>query len=244
MAAFSLAWQTFHLPKKGHASEDYEDAFAGDPDRARFAVADGASESLFAGVWASLLVEAYVRSPLACPWSIWLRPARKRWRKEASKRELPWYAENKLLEGDFAALLGVAFDGDRWLAEAVGDCCLFVVRDGRLVRAFPLSKACDFGSRPSLVGSHRWEPGQPRTRRFRLKGACRPGDVFLLMTDALAQWFLKNVEEGHRPWQELHAMNCQEQFVGSLDRLRDNREIRNDDVTFMRILIGPRSGKP
>jgi hypothetical protein len=233
MGTFSLAWQTFHLPKKGHASEDYEDAFAGDPDRARFAVADGASESLFAGAWASALVESFVQIP--GPWSAWLPMARARWCAHGRQPELPWYAETKLEEGDFAAFLGIAFTGDRWLAEAVGDCCLFRVRGRRLLQPFPIRRSSDFGNRPSLLGSRRPKRSQTRARRFRLQGDRRPGDVFYLMTDALAQWFLKSDEEGRRPLKLLEERSVEGEFAPWVENLRESGELRNDDVTLMRI---------
>ena len=56
----SLCWQPFGLPKRGHSAEEYEDAFAADPRTGRFAVADGASESSFAALWAQLLVNGFV----------------------------------------------------------------------------------------------------------------------------------------------------------------------------------------
>jgi hypothetical protein len=230
-AAFSVNWRCFHLPKKGHAASDYEDAFAGDSDKGRFAVADGASESAFAGVWASALVKAYVRSPR--PWSRWLPAARKHWRVQGQQRELPWYAETKFQEGDFAAFVGIAFTGDRWLAEAVGDSCLFRVRERRPLRAFPVRKASDFSNRPSLLGSRRRGAGQPRARRFRMEGDCRSGDVFFLMTDAIAEWFLRKTEEKGRPWKEMQAITAEDQFVSWLEKLRETEKVRNDDVTLM-----------
>ncbi len=54
-------WRVFALPKRGHRLEEYEDAYAGNPDGGRFAVADGAAESSFANVWAQLLVSGFVR---------------------------------------------------------------------------------------------------------------------------------------------------------------------------------------
>ena len=58
-----LTWQSFFLPKRGNAAEEYEDAFAGDPASGRFAIADGASESCFAAAWAKIVVESYVKTP-------------------------------------------------------------------------------------------------------------------------------------------------------------------------------------
>jgi hypothetical protein len=230
MTTVSPAWRAFHLPRQGHTLEEYEDAFAGAPERGRFAVADGASESAFAGDWARLVVQAYVQTP--GPWSAWLPAARQRWHAEVSRHDLPWYLETKVEEGAFAALLGLALTGRRWRAEAVGDSCVFLVRGPRLLRAFPLDRSGAFGNRPSLLGSRRRGPGQPRARRFRRQGRCRPGDDFFLMTDALAQWFLQQTEQGGRPWDDVRAVAGADQFAGWVAQLRATGKLRNDDVTL------------
>ncbi len=46
-------WGVLCLPKRGNTEDEYEDAWAVDPARGRFAVADGASETSFAGRWRS-----------------------------------------------------------------------------------------------------------------------------------------------------------------------------------------------
>jgi hypothetical protein len=229
----SLSWRAFHVPKKGHSEDEYEDAFAADQRRGRFAVADGASESSFAGEWARLLVKAYVKTP--GPWSRWLPAARKRWRDRAESRDLPWYAESKMQDGAFAALLGLAFKGGRWRAESVGDSCLFVVRQDRLLRSFPMRSAGDFDNRPSLLGSQPRTSDQPLARRTRLHGDCRLGDIVYLMTDAMAQWFLERVEAKAQPWEVLRTLRSQKHFGEVVERLRSGGEMRNDDVTLVRI---------
>ena len=52
-------------PRTGNAAEECEDAFACNDPAGRFAVADGASESIFAGEWARLLCEAFVADAAA-----------------------------------------------------------------------------------------------------------------------------------------------------------------------------------
>jgi hypothetical protein len=232
-APFSLAWQSFHLPKQGHTAEEYEDAFAGRPAEGRFAVADGASESAFAGDWARLLVKAYVRVP--GPWSAWLSGVRKRWRCQLEGRDLPWYAEAKIEEGAFAALLGIAFQPGHWRAEAVGDCCLFQVRGNRLRLAFPVSRSRDFTNQPHLLGSQRRRDAGPRTKRRRREGDWQSEDALYLMTDALAQWFLKAAEDRRRPWIALQDIQTSDYFAGWVEQLRGAGEVRNDDVTLIRI---------
>ena len=228
-----MASRAFHLPKAGHSADEYEDAVAGDVDRGRFAVADGASESAFADAWAKILVEAFVQTP--GPWSGWLAAARERWCTQIQGRELPWFAETKFQEGAYAALLGVVFHKSRWRADAVGDCCFFQVRDGALHRSFPMRRSDEFGNRPSLMGSRKRGSTQPRARRMHLRGNLNGGDVIFLMTDALAQWFLTEVEDGQRPWSDLQTIATEAQFISFIDSLRESKKLRNDDVTLMLI---------
>jgi hypothetical protein len=226
------------LPRRGHTAAECEDAFAGDPHAGRFAVADGATESAFAGAWAGLLAEGCVRN--ASPWHHWLPEARARWQEALGGRELPWYAETKAADGAFATLLGVAFDPGRghWRAEAVGDSCLFQVRAGRLRCAFPLKHSDEFGNRPDLLCSRPLPADAPRIKKARRVEDWRAGDQLLLMTDALAQWFLKNAEAGGRPWETLAALTDGD-FAPWLDGLRQSRALRNDDVTLLCIRSGP-----
>jgi Protein phosphatase 2C len=195
-AAPNLVWTAYLLPKHGHSEAEREDACAGDPRTGRFAVADGASESAFARPWAEALAHAHVAYP--GPWSAGLPVARADWQQRFEGKAMPWYVEAKFQEGAFATLLGLALERNAgrlaWLALAVGDSCLFQVREDSLRRAFPVKRAADFDHRPALIGSRAPLQVSPRCKRRRARGTWRPGDVFLLMTDALAEWFLRAVE--------------------------------------------------
>ena len=58
-------YAAYWLPKEGSREDEYEDAFApaqaadDAPSEFLCAVADGATETSFSGLWAQLLVEAY-----------------------------------------------------------------------------------------------------------------------------------------------------------------------------------------
>ncbi len=228
-AASRLAWRAFAVPKAGHSGEELEDACAGDPETGRFAIADGASESAFAATWASLLVEAFVAK--RGRWPAWLTSVRKRWQKDCQPADMAWYLEEKLAEGAFATFLGVSFAGvNRWKAVAVGDCCLFHVRGERLRRAFPVRHSEDFTNHPASLCSRSHSRARS-VKHLRRAGDWRLGDLLVLTTDALAQWFLRKVEEGGTPWREVLGMESQEQFAGWIKRMREAKEIRNDDVT-------------
>ncbi len=240
----TLRWQAVRQPKRGHALEEYEDAWAANPAVGRFAVADGASESSHAALWARLLAEAFV-APARRPWdwTDWLAAPRRRWAAETDGLTLPWYAEIKRAQGAFATLLGLAtWPGGpgrpgRWRALAVGDSCLFRVRGGRLSLAFPLRRSADFGSQPPLLGSRRG----PTLQLDQAHSSFRPGDRLFLMTDALAQWFLRSQEQGGRPWEEVELLltdpDPQAAFPAWVEDHRDRNDLRNDDVTLLSIAL-------
>jgi len=225
-------------PKSGHAANEYEDAFAVQPEALRFAVADGASETSFAKQWAELLVERFVsQPPTAAELREWVAPMQAAWAGENQGKATAWYAEAKAREGAFSSLLGVAVEEGRWRALAVGDTCMFVVRAGKLVHSFPLASADEFNNRPLLLSS---------IARSNLKvwddvrsdeGELKEKDQLLLMTDALAQWFLTEAQLGRRPWAALARAATPEAFAAFVDCLRGGGALRNDDVTLVRVEI-------
>lgn len=237
----SIDWQQLQTPKRGNSADEYEDAAAGNQKMGRFAVADGASESSFAGLWAKLLVEGFVR-PLTrtSVGAVWFKPMQERWAKEVDGRPLPWYAEEKRSLGAYATYCGLVLRKDegpqhRWRAEAIGDSCLFQVRDDKLVVAFPVQRAEDFGNEPKLLGA-RPKPNQEKMRT-RIRGTWQQGDRFYLMTDALAHWCLRRCEKQKSPWSAIDAVLAQKKaqsaFEAWCEQLRERQAVRNDDMTLL-----------
>jgi hypothetical protein len=238
-----LRWHVLSVPKHGHTDDEYEDAWAADPASGRFAVADGATESSFAALWARLLAEAFLTASTPADSSAWLDEPRRRWAAEVMGLELPWFAEMKRDQGAFATLLGLSIRlpvGGRpgvWRTEAVGDTCLVRVRKNRFVRAFPLKKSADFGNQPHLIGSL----ASPPPALERASGSLVVGDQLFMMTDALAHWFLRTNERRGRPWEVvadlLMAEQPQEDFAALVEGLREGGALHNDDVTLIAIAI-------
>jgi hypothetical protein len=251
----ALRYQHFCLPRHGHATAECQDAVAGDPERGRFAVADGASESAYSGEWARLLVEDFVAGSGAAPvWPTWLPPLQARWaeavRTAPDAPPLPWYLEEPLARGAFATFLGLvvvatpdAANPWSWQAQAVGDSCLFQLRNGELLVSFPLKSAAEFGSTPRLVGSRPGPPGpRARHRGMAYVGRADHDDQLWLMTDALAQWFLKSHEENQQPWTELLPLllgpEPEASFAVWVAEQRQARRLRDDDVTLLVVCVG------
>lgn len=233
-----LRWHAFHTHKRGNAPDEYEDAFAADAVTARFAVADGASESSFAATWARFLAEGFVAGK-GRQWHRldWLAAPRRLWADEVDPRSLPWYAEEKREQGAYATLLGIVFLRGSWRALAVGDSCLFRMRGGKLGRTFPLLHSSNFGNQPALLGSRGRPDDTPTEAIRRARGKWRPGDRFLLMTDALAEWMLRRNEQEQRPVDDIEQLLSesapQATFADWVEQRRNGQGLRNDDVTLV-----------
>jgi len=232
-----LRSRCFVLPKRGNSQQEYEDAIASNDSTGRYAVADGASESICAGEWAKLLVDAFVAEPPSEEnFSDWLDVIQNRWQSDVGNKPVPWYIEEKLRDGAFATLLGLVIeapngvDGVFWHAVAVGDCCLFRVRADAPIRAFPMNSAASFGTRPDLLGSRK----RGAARLQFSSGSVQNGDRLLLMTDAVAQWFFAEHEAGRNPWNELASLTS-DGFADWVNTRRRTRQLKNDDVTLLEI---------
>ena len=236
-----------HAPKAGNTEAEYEDAYrVAPPPQAveggvRVVVADGASESLLAGRWAGLLADAFADAPD----EVCTEPARfaagaataaAAWpdvvagyvaEREERGKPLQWYERPGMARGAFATLLAVTVDETGWRAAAVGDTCLFHVRDGELLTAFPLDDPEAFGTAPPLLGSRDLDPALVAERARMASGELAPGDVLYACTDALAAWVLAQTA----PWDTLDRPG----FAAWLDAERTAERMANDDVTLVRV---------
>jgi hypothetical protein len=245
----------YRLQKLGNRPDENEDAanVVEPPDGrldellARYAVADGATTGAFSSEWASELVRAAVAhwtpggSLDACA-----EPLRSTWADRFAVLDIPWYAEAKARAGSFATLLNLwiappeddATEG-AWDAAAVGDTCLFQVRDDKLYQAFPLKSSSAFDSTPDLIASK--PPLGLAIKEERFQGRWQVDDQFYLMSDALAAWFLSAYEQDGRPWVEIAAWRepavTADRFATWIAELRASHRLRNDDVTLLIIEI-------
>lgn len=244
MARFALETAAASVPKAGHRPDENEDAHAA--AGGRFAVADGASEGWSSGPWARALAAAFVAAPpTPDSYPAWLAAVRANY--TAPSTGSSWYAEVKQEQGAFATLLGLTIEpakagGLKWRAAAVGDSCVFQVRSGNLLARFPVETLDEFSNRPRLIGTAAGS-GVPEPDWY--AGRAEPGDVFYLLTDAAAEWFLRAAANGDAPWAVLDGGAEPAAFAAWVDSRRAAKAIRNDDCTVIRVRIGspPASGE-
>lgn len=264
-----IHWRAFSVPKFGNRPEENEDACLPEPGlRTRIgegefacALSDGATSTSFSGLWARLLVSEALAHPVpAGHTSVDLAglvaSAQTRWRSELAGLNLPWHAEEKVRQGAFATLAWfrlrcagrTARAGGDWQALTVGDSCIFQIRAGAVVTMAPVYSASDFAKAPLLLSSvpARNAPVFSRPAAFTSAGIWVAGDEFLLMTDALAAWFVRETEKGACPLDHLRdgpgaPLGPQPAYARWVQSLRENGKIKNDDTTLAWITL---DGKP
>jgi|GEM_PF-1191879 len=236
---------SYSIAKAGNTAAECEDAYAcaSDDFADYFSVSDGATESSFSREWAKELVQDFVDRSISThsivnPSNLndWLLPLQRNWANWLASQNLVWFAKRKAEQGTFATLIGLIIQQDlQWQAFAVGDSCLFVVRDGNLKHSFPLTKSSELGYRPYLIGTLR-QTELPAVARD-LTDMAQLGDRFYIVTDALAGWILASLEDRQNPWVQLDQILSHSAFSAWVELLRDRHEIVNDDTTLLHIEI-------
>ena len=223
----------------------------------RLSLADGASESLLASRWARLLVSCFGKidsaATTASGFMAAYRHAATQWDeelagykadREARGAPIQWYEEPGLAKGAYATILAVEFGGDpeggspAWTASSLGDSCIFQVRDESLCSSFPMSDASAFSFQPPLLPSRQADEAVLLRHVCLTAGDWQPGDSFYLATDALAAWFLREIEQDGCPWEALRDLDTSDallDFPDWVDQQRDQGRMQNDDTTLLRI---------
>ncbi len=240
--------RVFYLSKDAEDADEYEDAFFLDSERGAAAIADGVSSAMFSGPWASQLTQSAVTDPPQADdldlLKAWLNWHRNVFEQELSHRTLSWNAKRKYEEnGAMTTLLWIALtpattvEGQpptcyRLRSRAIGDCCLFHVRDGQTLRSFPLTTVAQFEEDPKVLGTLNW--GSDYLLKFEsLEEVCHPGDLVVLCTDALAKWAMGRLEVNEPVrWEDCWDLS-QEAWREQVNALRSQRAIRYDDTTLI-----------
>ena len=248
-----LTIRSFQTAKAGNRPDQCEDASRvrlPSDGPALFAMCDGASESAFARPWAQILAESLVMRPLDLDgldgpaFAEWLEPCVNQWNSVVPWNRIPWHGQAKTLAGSMSTFLRMTAEWDpgpsralTWRAAAIGDCCLFVVRNGALAVSFPMEQSGQFNTTPPLVCSNPANNGGLWPHLRQKRGECLPGDLIILASDALACWILLEVESGRMPWDDLLMLDSEKEWGEWVQAKRGERAMRNDDTTMITVKV-------
>ncbi|MBK8094506.1 MAG: hypothetical protein IPK32_21725 [Verrucomicrobiaceae bacterium] len=222
-------------------------------------VADGATEGVLAGEWANITLKSLsktvgdirtvddVTPQLNEAVQTWERF--KRLRTVNGTRPLTalpaWLEDEAVARGAFATACVVWFsDNGEWIGAAIGDSCVFHLRQDELIEAWPLSNSIEFNNSPYLVSSEAACNVDLAKHIKTCRSQWEREDRFYFATDALACWILKQHENHASPWTKLasfDAIAAPDEFSAFVEFLRESGEIRNDDTTLVRVTFIPKS---
>lgn len=243
-SSWDLHTRQYLLPKLGHEEAECEDVIAVDTETARFAVADGATEAFDARNWAERLAQRWVQTGstlTAEEFRKWVEAQGRELRDSWEGLNLSWYSEEKARNGSFAAFVGLEIDirskSPSWKAIALGDACLVHCRSGVLLKSFPLSRSESFNAAPVLVASDSSLHESAMQSLVVESGSCECGDVLLLLSDAIASWYLQRLELNDLDPDTFLRTTENEELNRFFDDQRSTGKMRNDDLAVVRIEI-------
>ena len=245
-----LGASKFVTHKKGETSTDCQDAAEFNEDRARYAIADGATRSFFPKMWAELLVKSFCEETTLSlemeNWEEWIEPLRQKWLKQVistvqeTKR---FISVDRLSRSESAAATFVGLEIDKtksaWKAMIIGDSCLFHIKSSKLKESYLIRKSEDFTNRPEVFVSFGKDSLYEPTF---VTGKTNPGDMFILATDAIAKWIIQHeeVEKLENALKQFMSIGEREQqFNDLVEKARETEDIRllNDDVALILIPV-------
>lgn len=232
--------KSFWLPKDLEHESEYQDAFSVDADRGLAAIADGVSSAIFSKRWADILTARAVAEPPTVDdsesFTAWLADGRKQWLGSIDVGKLTWHQRPKIKAGAFSTLLCVQVSrgGDQptLSAWAVGDCCMFHVRDSAMLRSFPMERSEQFAVDTPAIGSN--DTNKDHLLSFSSTSErCAVGDLIVLATDAIACWMLAELEAGRAvDWESFFTIS-EDDWKQHIIELRNQGTIRVDDTTLV-----------
>jgi hypothetical protein len=251
----------FTVQKRGSEAYQNDDRAAAAIDTSNgcavAAVSDGATESVLSGKWAECLVQRFADDPQFPLTDQWVEDTAANFYEGIDFTKLPWYAVEKAVNGSQATLLGLRLDlrSGRWQATGKGDSMIAIVGWRAVPRPFAfkelglnispssLSIPTAFGNRPSLVRSRTENGSIPTDDPFwhesrRISGLSNrwANKSFLLMTDALAAWFVSQTPLTLAA-NALLALDSQQKFEEFVFSRRNAGELKNDDTTLVHVSV-------
>lgn len=221
------------LPKR-HADEGYNEDFSlVSKDGSAAAISDGAADSYDSRTLARLVCEDWVGQSIP---RIRLGKIIHGYESHFAGRAMGWADQGAFERGSFATALGIRISEEQIVCSAIGDSiCIFHAVD-RLV-CFPISDVAQLKARPTLLSSNReHNRALDRGKISHLRWNARPGDRLLLMTDALAAWFLGSGDM-MPALATLESFQDNETFQIFAGHQRDDGALKNDDTTLVHLEV-------
>lgn len=205
----------------------------------RFSVSDGVSKSFFPKVWSEILVTQFVERTDLTENEL-IKVCQEEWQRKideiVSLPDTKWFTKSQYNRKDpaLATFVGLQFfvKEKKWSATAQGDSFLFFVPNNfkdyqkELLKLSSKAEPIIFDNFPDYLTSI----GESHKGRAKEKGGSLKNGTFYLMTDALAEWFLK---EGENAIGKILVWQSQSDFERFIIQAIDENQLTNDDCAIL-----------
>lgn len=218
---------------------DCADNYAVNKSSHRFSVSDGVSKSFFPKVWSEILVTQFVEITDLKENEL-INVCQEEWQKRideiVSLPDTKWFTKSQYNRKDpaLATFVGLQFfeKEKKWSASALGDSFLFFVPNGfkdyqkELVKLSSKTEPIVFDNFPDYLTSI----GDSHKGRAKEKSGNLRNGTFYLMTDALAEWFIK---EGENAIGKITVWKSQADFERFITQAIEENQLTNDDCAIL-----------
>lgn len=231
------------MPHFGDKYSQCADRFAIGKEKKCFAIADGVGNSLFPEDWARIVCNDFINCPdLFCNGNQLVRESKliEEWNKCRDEKISNLTEEQKFLfelgleKANFAActFVGLIIDKKQWYCLALGDSYLFVLnQDFEILNSVASQRGDEFSNFPEYFASLQ---GKNNGEVLEEKGTLDNISYFVLLTDAISDWFLQVEKEKRK---ELISLKDIQSFKSLIDRERSTGKMKDDDTTAVIIEV-------
>ena len=234
-----IQFKAFITSKSEVRISDCQDSFAYDLSKGLFAIADGVSMSLLPSIWAKALTQTFIRNngDICTDDSSELEPVyydsynnlydETLNKFSDSQREMIGYKREKIDYGA-STFSGIKIKDTEISIQCIGDSVIFVYDKEQKEIEYYCSMSKDgiipFDNSPQYFASNGMHNGNLMKRVAKLKPS-----IILMMTDALADWFMKN----YKFIKKVKGINNHDDFYSFVNKARELNEIKDDDTTLL-----------
>lgn len=227
------------VPKDPAYPTAIEDKYQISDETSRICVCDGASESYDSQTWADILSCQFIEDPNIN--EDWLNKALNDYSQHHDPSQLSWSKAAAFERGSFSSLIAIEYSlADSQLSViAMGDSVAVLLENNTILETFPYSISQEFTKRPELFSTKQELNEHIHDKNFHINHSqswtlLQPSKVHLLcMTDAIAEWAFKQHENNDPVWENLLALESQEQFEEMVRVMQNEGSMRVDDVTLV-----------
>lgn len=238
-----LQYSTFIMPHIGDMYSQCADRFAISKDGYHFAIADGVGASFFPAIWAEIVSKDFVQhSESFIDGNMLIDEARLigEWNDKVKVATANLSDKEKFLiemakdRCDFAActFVGLTIDKNKWHCQALGDSYLFILNDEyEIIESVASQQGQDFDNFPEYFASYH---GKNNGSVLVKSGDVSNIAYFVLLTDAISDWFIKADSNKRKALVELQNL---QDFRSFIDVERANNAMKDDDTTAVVIKV-------